>query len=200
MSVSHRYKNFGDKPKTSQKVTAQPADSSLEEQKLESFESGYQAGWEDATKAQSDHHAKISAELEQSLQEISFTYHEAVAKLTSSFQPVLTEVIAKVLPEISKQSFILHLSEQVNTLISETLDRPIEITVSPENEEQIKMLAGEFIKEPFTIVVAEYVGENGVFVRLGQEERQIDLQGIVDQIKLATDAFFHEVAEQQNHG
>jgi flagellar assembly protein FliH len=200
MSVSHRYKNFGEKPKNSKSPADQTPDASIEEQKLESFEAGYQAGWEDATKAQADQHAKISAELEQSLQEISFTYHEAVTKLTSSFQPVLTEMIGKVLPEISRQSFLLHLSDQINRLISDTLERPIEITVSKENEEKIKSLTAEYIKEPFTIVVDGDLGENEVFVRLGQEERQIDIQQIIEQIKSATDAFFHEVAEQENHG
>jgi flagellar assembly protein FliH len=200
MSVSHRYKNFGEKPKNAHPSEDRLPDPSIEEQKLQSFEAGYQAGWEDATKAQSDQHARISAELEQSLQEISFTYHEAVAKLTSSFQPVLTEIIEKVLPEISRQSLTLHLSEQVNKLIAETIDRPIEITVSEENEERIRSLIEDKIKEPFKIVLDEDIGANQIFVKLGQQERQIDIQGIIDQIKAATDAFFHEVAEQENHG
>ena len=50
----------------------------LEEQRLASFEQGYSAGWEDAVQAQEQSRGQVSAELAKSLEDMSFTYHEAV--------------------------------------------------------------------------------------------------------------------------
>lgn len=51
--------------------------SALEEARLASYDSGYAAGWEDATAAQSGDQSRIRAELARNLQALSFTYQEA---------------------------------------------------------------------------------------------------------------------------
>ena len=112
MSVSHRYKNFGgsDRAASSDRIQG---DDQIEQDKLAAFESGYQAGWDDSTKAQSDNRDKISSEFARNLQEMSFTYHEALAKLTLSLKPVMTEIIDRLLPAMVAQSLAGHILEQV---------------------------------------------------------------------------------------
>ncbi len=64
MSVSHRYRNFGEANRPEPEAAKDTA-AALEAEKLASFEQGYQAGWEDATKAQADEKSRISAEFGQ---------------------------------------------------------------------------------------------------------------------------------------
>ena len=66
MSLSHRYRNFGGS-KASAEPTSEAASETNEDQQLQAFEKGYQAGWDDAVKAQADSIAKVSAEFGQNL-------------------------------------------------------------------------------------------------------------------------------------
>lgn len=199
MSVSHRYRNFSTKS-TKKREAPGTDDSDLEDQKLQSFEAGYQAGWDDATKAQVENQNRISAEFAQNLQEISFSYHEAVTKLSGAFEPILKEIVGKLLPEISKQTMGLHIFEQLNTLLEQSIDKQVEIVVSPSNQNKIRALAQDGFKDPFVLVTDQDMSDDEVFVRVGEEEKQIDLGGILESVGKATEAFFHEVKEQQKNG
>jgi flagellar assembly protein FliH len=198
MSVSHRYRNFGKKSAPAQPSAAEG--DRLEEQKLQAFEAGYQAGWDDATKAQADEKARLSAEFSQNLQDISFSYHEAIAKLSASFEPILKEIVEKVLPSMARETLGMHVTEQINALMAESIARPIEVVVAPESEVRIQAFVEGKLAEPFKIVTDATLTDEQVFIRIGSEERKIDLNAIVDGISLATKAFFHEIEEQKNDG
>ena len=44
-----------------------------------SYETGYSAGWDDAVRAETEAHKRISAEFARNLQDLGFTFHEARA-------------------------------------------------------------------------------------------------------------------------
>lgn len=191
MTVSHRYRNFG-----SQKKSSEPAEDpsllALEDHKLQAFEAGYQAGWDDAVKAKSEEKDKLSAELSQNLQEMNFTYHEALSKLSVSMQPVIDEIIQKLLPELLKNTLGMRIREQIVELIDDQANNPVEIVVAPQNVELVKEVAGNGLKEPFVVVGEETLGAGQAFVRIGNNERQIDLDGVVSGLSEAMEGFFHE--------
>lgn len=198
MTVSHRYRNFG------KRASAQPKNESFEqeafeEEKLKSFEAGYQAGWDDAIKAKSEEKANISAEFGQNLQDISFTYHEALTKLTSSMEPVMKEIISKLLPEIVQQALAVHIIEQLKTMLNEHVTHPIEIVVAASNVETVRELGAEKITAPFEVVSESSLGEGQAFVRVGDSERQVDLDSVVSGVASAMKAFFHEAKEVTDH-
>ena len=191
MSVSHRYKNFGgsDRAASSDRIQG---DDQIEQDKLAAFESGYQAGWDDSTKAQSDNRDKISSEFARNLQEMSFTYHEALAKLTLSLKPVMTEIIDRLLPAMVAQSLAGHILEQVEDLLKSSVSQPVEIVVAPQNVTVIREFAHGKIEPPFEIVGDATVTDGQAFVRFGAEEQEIDISGVVSAISDALNAFFHE--------
>lgn len=86
-----------------------PADSSpgpdaLEEARLAGFEAGFRAGWDDATAALGDSDAEARASALAKLQEISFSYHEARAQLLSRIAPTLEAMLARLLPDLVRQT------------------------------------------------------------------------------------------------
>jgi flagellar biosynthesis/type III secretory pathway protein FliH len=109
MPISNRYADFGCSPLTEIEEDSE----ALENVKLESFESGYQAGWEDAVKAHSDGTQKAISELGQRLEDMSFTYHEVYAKLTLALKPLMVNIILKLLPTIAEQSLHVHILQEV---------------------------------------------------------------------------------------
>lgn len=195
MSVSHRYRNLGGGGKMESPKSALNTDE-IEDQKLQSFEAGYQAGWDDAMKAQEDDKSRISAELGQNLQDMTFTYHEALSKLTTSFEPILSQVLEKLMPELQKAALGSHILEQISKLVKDAAGQPIEIVVSPSNIEKIEELAGEALAAPFEIVGEASLGEGQAFVRVGMSEREIDLDAVLIGVSKAMTAFFHESKQE----
>ena len=199
MSVSHRYRNFGGgKPP---KEEAPESDSeALEDQKLQAFEAGYQAGWDDATKAQADEKEKVTAELGQNLLDMSFTYHEALSKLTVSLEPAMRTIVEKLLPEMVRNALGAHILEQVQSMLSDQLTRPVEIVVNPKNIETVESIVGSKLAEPFEIAAESSLGEGQAFVRIGDGERQVDLDTVIAELSKAVEAFFHETAQERADG
>ena len=176
------------------------SDTIAQEQALKSFEDGYQAGWDDAIKAQADTQTQISADFAQTLQEMSFTYHEALFKLSRAMQPLMSELLEKMLPAMARGCLAAHLMEQLDELLTDQVNQPIEIVVSSENEAALRELISDGDAAPFDIVSEASLGAGQAFVRIGAAERSIDLDGVVAGIETAMSAYFYEMEQEQKHG
>lgn len=199
MSVSHRYRNFGG-AKSASKGSGSDKSEALEDHKLQAFEAGYQAGWDDATKAQADEKEKITADLSQNLLDMSFTYHEALSKLTTSLEPVIAQIMEKLLPQLVAQSLCAHIMEQIKAVLGDEADHPIEIVVSEKNIDLVTEILNDKISAPFQLVGHDTVGEGQAFIRLGQRESEINLDMLIEEASKALNAFFHEFAEENQGG
>lgn len=201
MSVSHRYRNFGGAGKSDAAESGNTSEA-REDEKLQAFEAGYQAGWDDAIKAQSTDKEKLSEELAQNLQQMSFTYHEALAKLTTSFEPVFRKIVEKLLPAMLSNSLGSHIVDLVTNVLNGSSDEAVEIVIHSQNSIAVSSLLEGSLKHPFSLVEDDSLGEGQAFVRLGEEERQIDIDGVLAEVSKAMIAFFHETknAQEANHG
>ncbi len=199
MSLSHRYRNFGGPtaPEVTEEETSVVA---TEDQQLEAFEKGYQAGWDDAVKAQADSASKISAELGQNLQDMSFTYHEALSKLTLSLKPVLSEIVDKLLPAMAHETLGPQIMGQLLELIKDQPHQPIEIVVAPSNVDAIQSLADDKLEDPFEIVAEPSLADGQAYVRVGDVERSVDLEAVLTGVSEALTAFFHETEQENKNG
>jgi flagellar assembly protein FliH len=195
MTLSPLYQDFG-----GLQTPSDPPKAQNEEAALKSFEDGYQAGWEDAIKAQADTQSAIREEFAQSLQDMSFTYHEALFKLTSGMQPLMTELLEKLLPAVAKGALVAHLSEQLETLVKDMAEQPIEIVTSPENQIAIESLMPEGHDHPFRPSFDPTLSPGQAFLKIGQSERSIDLDQVIQGIETAMSAYFFEMEQKQKHG
>lgn len=199
MPLTHLYQEFGLKPNGASDGV-EINDLELEEQKLEAFENGYQAGWDDAVNAQVTSHTRISSDFEKNLQEMSFSFHEARASLTKSLQPLFSDIVDTLLPSIARKSIGGHVVTQLTEMSKKQLDQSIEITVSPSSIEAIEMLVENTIQEPFIIVGDANLGEGQVYLRVGSEERKIDLDEVVEAVGAALTTFFNSQEQDKSHG
>ncbi|MEP2095997.1 MAG: ABC transporter ATP-binding protein [Paracoccaceae bacterium] len=165
-------------------------DVEIENQKLDSFEKGYQAGWDDAVNAQVATKTRISSDLAKNLQEVSFSYHEARSTLTKSLEPLFSDVVATLLPEVARHSLGPHLVAQLTDMVRVQTDQVIEITVSPVNLETIETLIENELESPFVMVPDPNLSEGQVFLRIGVEEREIDLDHVIETVGAAFNNFF----------
>ncbi len=150
MSLGHKYQNFNTFTSVSA-VISEASEEALEDQKLQSFEEGYQAGWDDAVKAQSDDKTRVSAQLDQSLQEMSFTYHEALAKLTNAMKPLMEQIVDKLLPAMARETLGAHVIEQTLDMLRDSKGHAVEIVVAKDSLPAIEALLDPGTKGPLLV-------------------------------------------------
>lgn len=196
MAISHRYADFG------QGAFAEVSESveALEDVKLDAFESGYQAGWDDAVKAHAAETDKVTSEISQRLEDMSFTYHEVYVKLALALKPLMVNIVNKLLPDIAKQSLHAHILQEVSALIDAKAENAVEIAVSPVHLAAIGDIIQKHLSLPFSIVAEPSLTSGQVYVRVGQAEREIDLDAVLRGISEAVEAFFEQVTPETLNG
>ena len=162
----------------------------LEKARLEGYESGYQAGWDDATRAETEDQSRIGAEFARNLQDLGFTFHEARSHVMHALEPLLTGMVEKVLPRIVSETVGQTIVEELLPLASEAADAPIEVVVCPASRPALEALLSEATSVPFTLQEEDSLAEGQVFLRSGRTEKHLDLTGAVDRIGNAINGLY----------
>ncbi|KIC49622.1 hypothetical protein [Tateyamaria sp. ANG-S1] len=199
MSAAHLFEDFGEKKSTSTDAPALPIEM-VEDQKLEAFEKGYQAGWDDAVSAQSETQGFVSSGLASSLQDASFEYHELRASMTATVETVITNIIDIVLPQIARASLGAHVREKAQNMARAALDKRVEIAVAPENEAAVRSVLSDEIPEPFLLVSDNLLAPSQVVLRTEQTEVELDMDQTVAEISAAVTSFFQVQTAEVNDG
>lgn len=176
------------------------SEADLEGQKLESFEKGYRAGWDDAVKAQSDDRTRIDSGFGQHLQDLSFTYQEAYGHVMAAVSPLLQDVVDKLLPEIARASLGLHILEQLEAHAQQIGREEVQIAVNPTRIEAVNALIGEDLAFPVRVVEDDTLGEDQADLRFGGHEKQLDLGELTTSVTEAIEGFAHENQRKRAHG
>lgn len=193
MSVSHLYKDFAYPKQNDAKNVAAESELQQEEAKLASFEDGYKSGWDDAISAQAETNTAIAKDFGRNLQEASFSFHEARSGLAREVREVLEPAIASLLPELAKETLPAHIGEQVSKLASEAMETTAEVAVSPKQLMQARKVCEERLSSPFEIVPDDNIQEDQVFIRVGTQEREIDVKSCIDEVQSILRAFFEKI-------
>ncbi len=189
MSISHLLDDFSWRP-TAHSISI--SDVSLEEQRLEAFESGYKAGWEDAVKAANNDNTRISSDFAANLQDISFTFQEAQSSLLTALQPLLTNMINSILPTLARQTIGTYLLETLNEMAHSAVDGPIEIVTAPQNIEALEKILDEQEIGNVRISAEPSLGHGQIHIRANSAEREVDLDTVLAQIDATITGFFED--------
>ena len=185
--------------------SAEPAaprisETEIEGAKLEAFEKGYKAGWDDAVKAQSDDRTRISSAFGQHLQDLSFTYHEAYSQVMSAVAPILNEMAGTVLPQIARATLSQHIADQLDALTQEIGALGVVIAVAPSRVEAVQGLLQQDFGFPIELAADETLNEDQADIRFGETERQIDLGELIAAVAEAVEGFTHDNQRKIAHG
>jgi flagellar biosynthesis/type III secretory pathway protein FliH len=172
----------------------------LEEAKLASYDSGYSAGWEDAAAAQSDDQAKIGADLARNLQSLSFTYQEARIHILRAIEPLLEQIVGRLLPELARETLAPIVLEVLMPLAEKMADTPITLVLNPAAREGVEALLEHATGIPLSIVEEPSLGEGQVYLRLGASETHIDLDRATAEIATAVRGFFETPEKERQDG
>ncbi|MBC7131927.1 MAG: flagellar biosynthesis protein [Roseovarius sp.] len=185
MSIAHLLEEFGDAGEGTERAMT---DVALEEERLAAFEKGYQAGWDDAVRAQSEEGHRITADLAQNLQDLRFTYEEAYSAVMAALRPLLTEMTASVLPQMARESLAPRIAEMLHDHARALGRQPIEIAAAPEDLPRLEHLADGGLE--LRLVADDTLGAGQVYLRFGESEAEIDLPEVLAGITAAVSGFF----------
>jgi len=193
MPVADLLEDFGDSLAATDEAMT---DVMIEDQKLDAFERGYQAGWEDSTKAQADSAERISEDFARNLRDLSFTYQEAFAGIIAGMEPMMRQIVEVVLPQIAKDT----LAERVAGILMQEIaahgHQPVELVIAPESAEALRAILPDDPTMPTEIREDTSLAEGQVQLALGTSiEREIDLQEVLGAIATAVEGFFQETSQ-----
>ncbi len=168
-----------------------PTAAELEQERLQAFEKGYGAGWEDSARAHRDEQDRISAEFGRALQEMSFTFHEAQAALMQEVEGVLAGLVEAVLPEARVPALAALVRDRARELAGQS-GATVEIVVAPDNVARIEGLAQGRPAPPLRVVGEPSLGVGQAFLRFGASEEKIDLDAALADLRAAVARFAAE--------
>ncbi|PCD75924.1 flagellar biosynthesis protein [Pseudothioclava arenosa] len=171
----------------------------FEEARLASFEKGFSAGWEDAVAAQNTEMKRLNGELGRSLQELSFTYHEARAAMLGALRPLLLDMTSKVLPAVSRDTLGGLITDEIVALADEVCALPVTVVTHPDTLAQLRDILTEKSTLPLAFRAEPSLTEGQVFLRFDDSERQIDIDGLIARIGTAVRTYFNITEEDAAH-
>jgi len=188
VSIAHLLEDFG---VYAQSSPGELTEVLLEEERLEAFEKGYQAGWEDSSKAQAENAAQISADFAQNLKDLSFTYHEAYAGLLQGLRPLIQQMVESVLPRVTHETLGLHVAQILQDLSKTHGQLPVKILAAPENLGPIEAIADGISDLPLAFEADDDLADGQVRVQFGKvSEQDIDIPRVLKGISEAISAYF----------
>lgn len=161
----------------------------VEQARLEGYEGGYKAGWDDATRAEAESQGRIGAEFARNLQDLGFTFHEARSHVMQALEPLLTGMVDRVLPELVSRTVGQSIIEALLPLASLAADSSIEVVVNPASRPALEPMLND-AAVPFVLVEEPTLAEGQVFLRSGKIERHIDFTDAVDRIGAAINGLY----------
>lgn len=163
-----------------------------EDARLEAFERGYQAGWDDSVKSQTEDSRRITADLAQNLQDLHFTYEEAFATVMASLRPVFEQITTAILPRLSAATLAPRLNEILHELVRAHGRQPIQIAAAPADIAVLDTVVAGLGESAVDLVEDEMLASGQVQLRFGETEHQIDMPEVLRGIEDALSAVFEQ--------
>lgn len=191
---------FETEPAPSKSATIVLDGGTLEEERLTAFDKGYSAGWEDATSAQADDQTRMRADLTRHLQSLSFTYHEARGHVLRAIEPLLLQIVGRLLPEIAREALGPVVLEALMPMAEQMAEAPVTLMINPAARPAVEALLEQATGLPLTICEEPTLGEGQAYLRLGDAETHVDLDRATADITAAVRGFFDLAEKERRYG
>ena len=193
MSIAHLLEDFN-APAAGVAVHLLDEDA-LEEQRLAAFEQGYGAGWEDAVQAQEQTGTQLSSDLSATLSDLSFTYQEALTRMTLSLEPMFQSLVQTILPETIEHGFAKRLTEQLCDMAREQVDQPLQLTVPAGTSDQVEAMLPQDISPRPQVIEDVSLQPGQARLQVGIAQREVDCAALLSSIAATFDAYLFEAKE-----
>lgn len=172
----------------------------LESEKLEAFDKGYAAGWDDATEAAERDALRSGQAVQSRLEDLTFTFHEARAHVMRALMPLMETIASTALPAILRASIGPRLVEMVESLAETAADAPIVILTSPDTRDEVEAALLDHARFPHQVRADPDMPEALIHVRMGEAGQELDLGAVETRLTEALAALDTINKETLAHG
>ncbi|MEL7256595.1 MAG: hypothetical protein AAFN80_01975 [Pseudomonadota bacterium] len=163
----------------------------MEEEKLAAFEKGYQAGWEDSNAARNETSATQSSDLIAALQEMSRSLDESQSDVLFQVQPLLDQIVGKLLPKIAQKTLVPTIKEVVHELLKTHSHQPVQIHCAPAQVNELQTALNSYADLSISVVEDPRFETGQVNLSFGTlAEQELDFKSVIDGIAEMIDTFF----------
>lgn len=198
MPIAHILEDFSMQT-ASQESNKLMSDVAIEDQRLASFEQGYTAGWDDAIDAQSNDQTRLTGKLAQNLQDVSFTYHEALSQMLSSIEPVFQAITESIVPEVIQETLVPLIVEKLSAMARMQAEQPVELVVPVGSGIALRPILAQEFSVPVMLREDPKLNEGQVQLKVGVTELEVDSFDLVEEIRSAVEAFEYTTRREISH-
>lgn len=199
MAIAHLLEDFAASPAPEGPMQLMSA-VALEDQRLAAFEQGYTAGWDDAIAAQARDQSRITGTLARNLEDLSFTYHEALSQMLVSVEPVFRGLVEMILPEMMVHTFGYKIVDELDDMARNLAGQPATIFVSAGAAGALRPLLSRELSMPVEIQEDPSLGEGQAALKIGAAERAMDTEQMLASLRETIDAFFYQNQKDVQNG
>ena len=164
------------------------SDEEIEAIRREAFEEGFQAGAADAVAANAADQTQMRGDIAATVQELGFTYQEAVAHVMSGVEPVLRALVDEILPTMMAETVAHSILQELMPLAEAAGDIPVRLLVAEADATALRHVLGQSTPVPLAIVEDASLVSGQAHLRLGSTERQIDVAAVLERLSTAVSA------------
>ncbi|MBN8294106.1 hypothetical protein JI664_19200 [Rhodobacter sp. NTK016B] len=168
----------------------------VEDLRLNAYEKGYVAGWDDSGQQADAEASTRRAAIERQVEQLSFTYHEARGHILSALDPLLRAIAETILPPMARASVVPLIIDQLLPLAQAGAEAPITLRVGPGSEAAFREAMEGLLLPPLDIVETEDLTEGQAEFALGAAQTRIDLTDAALAIATAIDRFYQIQPEE----
>ena len=166
----------------------------------ESWQSGFEAGYEKALQDTREEQAQLSAQVVQQLNDLSFGYHEARAHLEGTLRPLFDELVDTFVPHLAREAVVPLAAEELRNMANRLMEAPIQLRVAPGMEPVFRSILSEVDDVPLRLFADSNLHDQQVILTGATEEAAIDLRSLVEEIGSILGAMTTRHAEVLDHG
>ncbi len=171
----------------------------VEKEKLQSFEKGYAAGWEDASNAHSTHANRLSEHVQKVLADLDATRVDAAKAHSLAAEKMLSALLDTITPTILKNALPGHILSLMKTAVAQSSTQSITVHVPPADVDEIRKFLEGASEIPYQVFAEPDLQPGQACLGFGDVEEQIDLAGLLTEIDAALAEFFHMIKEDATH-
>ena len=150
----------------------------LEAERLEAFDKGHAAGWEEATATAESAAAERGQALDSRLEELAFTFHEARAHVMRGLGPLLDAIVRSAVPRILHETLAARLTELFTKFAEDAADAEIQILAPPGEAAGVAATLDGRARFPLSIREDDTLAPGTFHVRLGERARELNLDAL----------------------
>jgi len=175
------------------------ASEALEEARLEAYERGYVAGWDDSCRQAEREALERRMAVERQIEALSFTYHEARGHVLRAMEPVLQAMLETVVPEAARAAVIPEVIAQLLPLAQTASEAPVTLRIGPGSRSAFEAAFQGLLLPPLEICESTELGPGQAEIAFEQKETRVDLAQAAEDLRGAIHRFYQIQFEESRY-